>query len=212
MARELSHSIGEFDRRPPFQMAADARGIRGDVTDIATEKLAAQVLQVVQTEGPVPRSEVVRRLAEGAGVKRMGSRIGEAFEKAIHEAVTHHGVESRGDFLWPTGVTEAPLRDRSELPAAARKVEFVSPEEWARAVAILIACSLGATPDELAPAVAKVLGSPRATEALTAAVHAAIRSLLEQGVIQQQGETLMATSARTVMPAAGVKSQPPQII
>ena len=53
-----------------------------DLESASTDRLASWVVAVVAAEGPVHVGEVVRRLADAAGVKRLGGRIQSAIESA----------------------------------------------------------------------------------------------------------------------------------
>jgi hypothetical protein len=167
-----------------------------ELPDANPDAIAHAVAQVVEQEGPIHVTEACRRVADAAGVKRMGSRIQDALDAAIDRAIRGRSIVRKEDFLWPADCQIPPLRDRSELPAASRKPELVPPEEWAAAVARLVADSLGATPEELAPAVARLLGFPRTSEDIASQVESALARLIAAGAIQKQGDHLVARPAQ----------------
>ena len=87
--------------------------------------------------------------SSGAGIQRFGSRIQQAFEEAVRLGVSRGLFLKRGEFLWGTAMQQPPVRDRSELPAASRKFEFVAPEEIRRAILIVVEESYGIVPGEV---------------------------------------------------------------
>src|SRR5215216_198692 len=75
-------------------------------------------------------------------------------------------VRRSGEFLWRPDMREAPLRDRSRLPDASRKLEFVAPEEIVAAIERVVADSFGMDRTEIPAAVLRLLlGFRRTTEA-----------------------------------------------
>src|SRR5262249_12294316 len=58
-------------------------------------------------------------------------RIQTALDRAIEQAVRQETVRREGDFVWPGEMGLPVLRDRSGLPATARKLDLVAPEEIA---------------------------------------------------------------------------------
>src|SRR5262249_49458016 len=77
-----------------------------------------------------------------------GSRIQAAFDLALEAAARKGTVRREGDFLWPAGIDPraAPVRDRSALPAASRRLDLVAPEEIARAVERVVVDAFGIQP------------------------------------------------------------------
>lgn len=75
-------------------------------------------------------------------------------------------VRRSGDFLWHPEKEEAPLRDRSDLPNASKKVEFIAPEEIEAAIARVVTDAYGMDREEILAAVLRLLlGFRRTTEA-----------------------------------------------
>lgn len=93
------------------------------------EEIVETVRTIVLKESPIHMAEVARRLADGAGLARLGARsltlLETAFLVAAHEGL----VERRGNFLWLPGQVAATPRDRRGLPKFQRKPELLAPEE-----------------------------------------------------------------------------------
>ena len=137
---------------------------------------------------PVHVQEVSRRITKAASIKRTGSRIRATIEYGCDEAVREGRVRRSGEFLWRTDMQEAPLRDRSQLPDASRKLEFVAPEEIAAAIERVVADSFGMDRTEIPPAVLRLLlGFKRTTEAAQRRVSGVLVSMITEGRLIEEG-------------------------
>jgi hypothetical protein len=87
-----------------------------------------------------------------------------------------------------------PVRDRSALPAASRKLEFVAPEELRRAILIVVQESYGIVPAEVPNAVCRLFGFSRVTDEMSAAVEPCRDALLREGYLALQGVNLVLAS------------------
>ncbi|MCI0727427.1 MAG: DUF3320 domain-containing protein [Chloroflexi bacterium] len=164
---------------------------RRSLGSIPPEQLAEWIKEVVEVESPVHIEEVVRRLTGAAGLKRIESYT----RKAIHTAAAYARrkglVEQQGEFLWKTGIVRlAPARDRANLPAAARKIERVAPEEIAEAVKIVVAASLGMEQPEIPRAVLRLLGLGPATMEKKKPVEAVISQMIKEQALVRRGDFL----------------------
>jgi very-short-patch-repair endonuclease len=160
-------------------------------------QLADFIAGVVSVESPVHRVEAARRVLNGAGVQRFGTRIQQAFEEAVLVGLERKLFMLRGEFLWRPAMQESPLRDRSQLPAASRKFEFVAPEEIRRAILTVVEESYGIAPPEVPNAVCRLLGFTRASEDMTAAIEQRREDLLREGCLALQGVNLMPLTPAT---------------
>lgn len=156
--------------------------------------LANLVQRVVDIESPVHRSEVAHRIAQGAGVQRVGNRIDAAVQTAIRRAVARREIQQRDDFLWSAAMTDAPVRDRSALPAASRKLQFVAPEEVDAAIRRVLLDSYGMPPEEVPAAVCRLFGFARVSEDMKDAIEDRLKICLAQGVVALQGDYLTAST------------------
>ena len=99
--------------------------------------LAHFVKRIVESEGPIHRSLVARRIATAFGKAKAGSRIVDAVRSALTHAFLHSPIERSGDFfMTPAQAADPPVRDRSEVSAAVREpthlppVEILAAAEW----------------------------------------------------------------------------------
>jgi very-short-patch-repair endonuclease len=165
-----------------------------DMHLVSRTQLADLLAQVVNVESPVHWMEAARRVLDGAGIHRFGNRIQQAFEQAVRVGVDHKLFVKRAEFLWASTMQQSPVRNRSELPAASRKLEFVAPEEVRRAILIVVEESYGIVPTEVPSAVCRLFGFARVTDEMSAAVEPHRDALVREGYLKLQGVNLVAVS------------------
>jgi hypothetical protein len=162
-----------------------------DMHLIDRAKLAELLAQVVNIEGPVHWTEAARRILSAAGIQRFGTRIQQAFEEAVGLGVARRLFRKQAEFLWSLQMEQPPVRDRSELPAASRKIEFVAPEEIRRAICLVVEESYGIVPAEVPGAVCRLFGFARVTDEMSAAVEPHRDALLSEGRLSLEGVNLV---------------------
>lgn len=157
---------------------------------VPVSMIARWVASVVEVESPVARSEAMRRIADAAGVKRIGARIEEAIDRGIEYAAGRGMIARAGDFLSVVGSTAIVPRDRSKLPAAMRKFELVAPSEIEAAIVAVVERSYGIAAAEIATHVNKSLGFARLTDENRAKIDAIVASLVAAGRLDKIGENI----------------------
>ncbi|RDC65817.1 DUF3320 domain-containing protein [Adhaeribacter pallidiroseus] len=156
--------------------------------EVPVATLAEWVWQVVQAESPVHVTEVSRRIAEAAEVPKIGPRIKAALEAAVKFGLQQNAFRQQGDFLWLTSMAQPQPRDRSQLPASARDLDLIAPEEIKLIIQKVITESYGITAEDIAPATSKLLGFPRLTDELREQIDLLVEDLLRTGTfIRQEG-------------------------
>ena len=136
--------------------------------------LANHVDSIVETEGPVHESEVIRRIMAAARVKRLGNRVKKALEDAIALSARRGSIVRSGEFLWPPGMSTPVVRNRAQLPSQFRKIELIAPEEIREAVRQVREQSSGIRRDALTTEVAAMLGFQRMSRGVRTALEARI--------------------------------------
>jgi hypothetical protein len=183
-------------RQGPTKLAAYQMAIleiklpEGGLAAIATNLLAQWVAEVVEIEGPVTTGEVIKRIAQGAGVKRPAGKALLSLERAVDHAVKSGLVVQRYDFLWSVSMDVAPVRDRSAIPSAQRKLELIAPEERARAVEKAVSDGFGLAAEAVAPAAAKLLGYSRPNDDVLVGLQEAVQLAVATGRLAQRGDQL----------------------
>jgi len=162
----------------------------GELREVSLPRLAEWVAEVVRVEGPVHEEEVLRRIREGAGLVRLGKSSREALLRGIELAASQGRLFRRSAFLWPPPPFTLSMRDRSALPAASRKPEYLPDEEIEAALRYGAEISFGLSREEAATDALKQLGFERPNEVAVARVQTLIDSLLVAGLLEERNGLL----------------------
>jgi very-short-patch-repair endonuclease len=206
---DLTHATVEREERavvvatstseiPPYETARlnISLGFQ-ELHSVPRETLAAWLAEVVAVEAPVHFNEAARRIAETAGVGRVGQRIRAALEVACTYASRAGRVRREGEFLWKPEHEQTYLRDRSALPASSRKLEFVADEEIALAILKAVTDSYGIEATQIPSAACKLLGFSTVSEERRRRVARVIDALVaERKLVEQGGHLKMADSIK----------------
>jgi very-short-patch-repair endonuclease len=133
------------------------------LADIPTTTVAQFIGAIVEDEGPIHVEEVKRRVLEAIQA-RSGARRDAAIEEGVAMAVERKLAIRKGDFLWRK--KDVVPRDRSKLPDASRKLDYVCDEECAAALQLALKESCGCDAEEAAAQAIRMLGVKRNDEAL----------------------------------------------
>ncbi|ASU35112.1 DUF3320 domain-containing protein [Mucilaginibacter xinganensis] len=152
-------------------------------------QLAAWITLIAKTEGPVHFDEMVRRMADAAGVK-ISSRVKYTINQAADYAKQTAAVKAVGDFIWPKGMELPLLRDRSNLSSTSKKLQYIASEEIDLAIKKVVAEAIGIQREAAVSIVAKTLGFNRVTEDIRNDLMHAVDLSLAAGSIVKDGEFL----------------------
>ncbi|WP_349317275.1 DUF3320 domain-containing protein [Chitinophaga sp. MM2321] len=155
-------------------------------------ELCNWIEQVVTVESPVHFDEVARRMVEAAGITRVGPRIREVLRHAVRHADAGKRIRIKGQFLWHTSLPEPVVRNRSQLPASARKVNYISVEEMGVALEKVVKDAVAIQREDAVPFIAKMFGYSRVTEEMKEEILKAIDINIDNKVVQKEGELLKA--------------------
>ena len=163
------------------------------IEDVSRGVVAHYVARIVATEGPVSIAEVVRRLTRLWGCARTGSRIRGAIERAVTAAVRAGTVRySAGHgFLDRPDATKLPqVRDRSEMPAAARQMDRLPPTEVQQAIRQTVEQSVSVSVEQCVVEVARMMGYRRTPSGFHDLVASEARQLVAIGALVEKGGEL----------------------
>ena len=152
--------------------------------------MADWIQRVVKVESPVHLDEVARRIANAAGVRRVGNRIQDKVKTAASQAVLSDSVEIKGKFLYWTEQGQVTVRDRSGLPKASRKIELIAPEEIEAAIKQVVSNALGIERDDLAREACKLFGFRSVRAVMRRGVEKGVEGLIEDGQLTWRGDSL----------------------
>ncbi len=169
---------------------------REQLHEVSRRRMAAWIKDVVDTESPVHQDEVARRIANCAGVKRIGRRIRTTFELGLRAAIDEGFVIGRGPFLWRPGMKQPKLRSRSGLPNASRHIRLIAPEEIELAISKVVGASYGIQREMIPNEVCKLFGFKRTTSDMNAVVDHIVMELLNDGRIVEDGTYVVFPEAK----------------
>ena len=176
-----------FETEPYTTAKLSIASYRATLHLVSLNRMPAWIKQVVDIESPVHQDEVARRIANSAGVKRVGRRIRIAFAEALSLATRDGLVTQKGQFLWRPDTKTAKLRSRSQLPASSRHLSLISPEEMALATLEVVRTSYGIPRDDIPEQVCRLFGFKRTTRGMRTPVNRVITKLLADGSVVEDG-------------------------
>ncbi|MHC5538461.1 DUF3320 domain-containing protein, partial [Singulisphaera rosea] len=185
---------GESDRASvlAYRLAVLGNDLEGvDVETVTSKRLASLVVKVVKVESPVHMQEVVRRVAEALGVKRLSQKFQTTLESACEDAAGRGLIRLQGEYCWLPEMSKPPVRDRSDLPAASRKIELIAPEEIEQAVEKVVGDSFGIESGDIPAPASRLLGFPRTSDEIRERFELAVTSMIDSGRLARRGDQLV---------------------
>jgi very-short-patch-repair endonuclease len=176
---------------PKYQLAQIQVILRSDLHLIDAGDVARWLSEVVAVESPVHWLEAARRVANAAGVQRLGNRIQDAFKRGCRSGCYSGRFAMRDNFLWKADHKETAVRDRSDFPPAMKRIEYVAPEEIAAAFERVVRASYGIGMDEVTSSTCRLLGFARVTEEMRAVVEKQRDLLVSSGRLALKGGLLV---------------------
>jgi len=170
----------------PYEAASLSIQVGGSLHEESTRQLGRWMARVVRQEGPVHEEVAMRRVLDGAGVSRLGSRIREALEEASVYAKRQDWVERRRGILRDPEQEEVPVRDRSDLDGPARDIDHVPPSEIARAAEKITEVSFGVEKVELVQEVGRQLGFKRIGTNIQNQIGSVIDAMIDRGMLAEE--------------------------
>ncbi|HEY8461704.1 MAG TPA: DUF3320 domain-containing protein [Blastocatellia bacterium] len=192
---EAPNSNGNSRLSQPYRIATfPVNPIGAELREVGYDLLASWIASVVKVESPIHINELARRIANAAGQNRVGSRIKAAIESACEYAEGKGEIRRRGEFFWTKDMVRPVVRDRSNLPAASRKIELVAPEEIAVAIERIVRNSYGIERESICPEVSRIFGFSRTSDEIRNAVESVIDRMLSDGALKQSGSHLVVSN------------------
>jgi len=194
---EIARDRARVRRAPAVPMEAYSRArlriapLAYELHRVPVDRMGRWIGRIVEVEGPVHEEIVARRIAEAAGVKRVGRRIQARFAEAAAYAVARGLIQMRGPFLWAADGRDPVLRRRDGLPASERQFDYVAPEELALAAVRVVSTAYGMRREEIPPEVAHLFGFSRISEPMAERVEAAVEGMIAEGRLELQGTYLV---------------------
>ncbi|MCH8282241.1 MAG: DUF3320 domain-containing protein [Chloroflexi bacterium] len=157
---------------------------------IPRETMASWVTEVVNVESPVHIQEVGRRIANAAGVAKIGARIQETLLEATRYAARSGEIRVQDQFLWRKDMEQPELRDRSNLANSSRKLELIALEEIAIAVHMVVKVAYGIQQRDVPGLAVRLLGFARVTEDMRSRVEWVVDQMIGERRLVVRGSLL----------------------
>ena len=160
---------------PAYVLAECAvpQGLEPHLTPIA--QMAHITRAIVETEGPIHRDEVARRVTSLFGKSRTGSLIGAASLKSLLVLKSSSALfEEDGFWMTPSQLVDPSVRDRSSAPISLQRADTLSPREIRAAAKIAIRENGDLSDGEMVVAVTRLLGFKRTGPELSAVIAKAL--------------------------------------
>jgi very-short-patch-repair endonuclease len=152
------------------------------------DTLGAQLLAVINTEGPVADHVVFKRIARSWGIAKTGRRMHELLASLVPRQIICTGDATK--FYWPEGVDPAAwheFRVPGDAAESRRPLDEVSPEEI-RNIARFLLSQHGSMPVEgLARSVSRLLGFARTTVDAVKCVESALDAASDRSAFEVSG-------------------------
>ena len=162
-----------------------------DLYTVPLYTMAKWVQRVVEIESPVHIDEVTRRITNAVGISRIGNRIRNTVGIAAHQAARSKSIQIQGKFLYWVEQDQVPVRDRSGLPNASRKLELIAPEELQIAIKQVVSDALGIERDDLTREACKLFGFKTASGNMRQRIELILNEMIERGdLIERDGSLL----------------------
>ena len=143
-------------------------------------KLAGLVAQIVETEGPVHQDAVAERVRLLWNLPALDTKAKSAVQQALKLAKDLNGLSVDRNFWSAEGQTVTP-RDRRAASPHLRDPAMIAPAELRAAILALLGSTTGATREEVARGVARMLG----VDGLIAAATAQLALLEGEGAVTE---------------------------
>jgi very-short-patch-repair endonuclease/DNA polymerase III delta prime subunit len=204
--RKLEREVPREETHPSYstvyQTALVVCPVGVELLNAPVQALASMVQEVVRVEAPVNTAIIIRRVVDAFGIGRAGSRIASRLEQVIAQCVREHGWTLHEGFLmaheYRDGFSSVPIRDRSMLPAAERKIELVSPPEIRAALLRTVELAFSIDAAAAVSEVAQLLGFGRASSKIAAEIQQQLDYLIQAGEVFSDKETRLSRLVKAV--------------
>jgi very-short-patch-repair endonuclease len=149
--------------------------------EVSAKIMAGWIKDVVDVESPVHEDEVIRRIVNAAGVKRVGNRIRSNFEFGLSKAVREELVTKRGEFIWQMKMKQPKIRSRSKLPNKSRRIYLIAPEEIFSAILEVVKFTYGIQRDMIPNEACNLFGFKRVTQDIYEHIDNLVGDLVMEG-------------------------------
>jgi len=162
--------------------------VSGQLHEKSVEDMAKIVTQIVDEEGPIHITEIIRRIRVVWGLKRAGKRIHDSIMAGVELAEKNGDIIIRDEFVYSrNGV----LRVRRRFVDPPAKINLISDEEIAKAVQIVLKTQYASPMAEIVKQTSRLFGI-KVTRGTTAKrIEEIVLELLESGSLELQANGMI---------------------
>jgi very-short-patch-repair endonuclease len=153
-----------------------------------SDDLAALVVQLVETEGPIHEDFLAERLKDVCGLERAGSNVQSNVGEAIHIGIRWKQIERRRqrNFLWKKDAQLSGFRVPTN--SFRRPIDWIHRDEIALAILYLVEDQFGVLRAELGRSVLRLFGLERATAEACDYILEVADELVERSLLRNDAE------------------------
>ncbi|PWT94547.1 MAG: hypothetical protein C5B53_12875 [Candidatus Melainabacteria bacterium] len=211
---EQDSAAGQVSEQSPLEAAIKKRQLTpyimaqievlGDAAafDRAPEqKLSAVIQSVVDVEAPIHLEELKRRVCAFWQVVRLSPRASKRLDSILESMVKKNAITLKGDFVWNLPETQLVPRTR-KLKEYNFTSESIPPEELDQFIQYVLDNGQAMSKEQLAQAVAKLIGFGRTSQAISETILQRVQALLEQSVLEPCSQGVRLVVATVPSPEA----------
>ncbi len=161
-----------------------------EIHELPLGQVTEALRKVVDIEGPVHLNEAAKRLAESAGFARVGARILGHISNAAAYGERNGILFVENDFLFADDSKPLKVRDRSELPAASKKIELVSTEEIQKALITAISAAFSLSEEDAISEALSMMGFQRSTTKAKQQVSSVLQKMAQEKQIKFENKKI----------------------
>jgi len=149
----------------------------------STYIIKKQISSVLETEAPISRELLCKRVLEAWGISRVGARIGKRFDMLVSTMWLKRTKLGDAIFYWEDG-TDPLQYDDFRVPSTddktRRSFENIPPEEIASATKHILSQQIGLLREDLEREISRLFGFARYTETMQKPVRAGIEMAIKR--------------------------------
>jgi very-short-patch-repair endonuclease len=168
-----------------------------ELHELSNSDIHEVALHLLNAEGPLHIDQLSRRVADSAGVGRVGGRIAQRILEGVKSGARAGKYHFENSFIYFDNQKKVEIRDRSSLSSSIKKIEHVPSEEISEAVLQTVKHAFSLPRSEAISEALSSLGFRRSTQKASSIVNDVIDELVESGKLVDDHNTLVADSHLT---------------
>jgi hypothetical protein len=162
--------------------------------DLSAAEVGRLALAVVEAEGPVHTEEVARRIREGFGLQKTGSRILKQVHDALMAQARTGTIRREQEFWMIPGREIQEIRTRRTAALPLRRASMIAPSEYHLAMLRIIEEAVAISREDLGVETARRFGFDRTGPDLKEEINRQTSMLNKVGKIAVEGSMVRASS------------------